>query len=121
MMTAALVAGSGLVAGCGADDDPSTMSPVADDAEEIAVTADGFAFDPDTVTVSSAQDVAIGLTSVDMLHDLTVEELDVQVTADQGETATGRLRADQPGRYTFYCSVSGHRTAGMEGTLVVEG
>ena len=39
-------------------------------------------------------------------------------TVGQGErsTVSASLR---PGRYTFYCSVLGHRVGGMEGTLLV--
>ena len=95
-------------------------SPVADDARRIAVTARSFEFDPDEITVTAGEDVAIVLTSEDILHDFTIDELDAHVAADAGETDEGGLRADEPGRYTFYCAVAGHREAGMEGTLIVE-
>lgn len=53
-------------------------------------------------------------------HTVTIEELgdrDV-VEADGGQTATGDVELDA-GSYTYYCSVPGHREAGMEGTLDV--
>jgi cytochrome c oxidase subunit II len=84
------------------------------------VSASSFAFDPDEIEVTVGEDVAIVLTSTDILHDFTIDELDAHVAAAAGETATGGLRADEPGGYTFYCTVRGHRSAGMEGTLVVE-
>ena len=61
------------------------------------------------------------LTADDLLHDFTIDGLDAHVAADKGETAEGGLRADEPGRYTYYCSIEGHRAQGMEGTLIVEG
>ena len=55
-----------------------------------------------------------------MVHDFTIDELDAHVAADRGETATGGFSTDEPGTYTYYCSVPGHRDAGMEGTLTVQ-
>lgn len=139
----ALVASSSLVlAACGDNDDTTSTrmpmsdsgmdgtmgggmghdesSPVADGARRIEVTATSFEFEPDEITVTAGEDVAIVLTSEDILHDFTIDELDAHVAADADETSEGGLRADEPGRYTFYCTVAGHRDAGMEGTLIVE-
>jgi plastocyanin len=144
-MPLSLFLAAGLLAACGSDDDSTSTEPtstdrrgdhmtsmdgmgrdhgessdVAEGARQIEVTGSSFAFDPDEIEVAVGEDVAIALTSTDILHDFTIDELDAHVAADGGETATGGLRADEPGRYTFYCTVAGHREAGMEGTLVVE-
>lgn len=95
-------------------------SPVAEGARRIEVAATSFEFDPSEITVTAGEGVAIVLSSDDLLHDFTIDGLDVHVAADRGETAEGGLRADEPGEYTYYCTVAGHREAGMEGTLVVE-
>jgi cytochrome c oxidase subunit 2 len=104
----------------GMADDHGESSEVVEGAREIAVTASNFAFDPDEIEVAVGEDVAIVLTSTDILHDFTIDDLDAHVGAAAGETATGGLRADEPGSYTFYCTVRSHRSAGMEGTLVAE-
>lgn len=44
---------------------------------------------------------------------------DLHVAAAPGTISTATLTPTAPGRYSFYCSVSGHREAGMEGVLVV--
>ena len=149
-LLAVLLALGLLVAACGSDEDPAVQgngetsmpmnddgmmddgdnghmggghnesSDVADDARRIEVTATSFEFDPDEIRVDAGENVAIVLTSEDILHDFTIDELDAHVAADRGETEEGGFTADEPGRYTYYCTVAGHRDAGMEGTLVVE-
>lgn len=114
-------------AGLSADDRASGMEmnhddrahPVAPGAREIDVEATSFEFGPAEIDVRAGEDVAIVLSADDVEHDFVIEELETHISADPGETAEGGLRVDEPGRYTFYCSVSGHREAGMEGTLVV--
>ena len=132
--------GLGLVVGCGDDDTSSATtdttgatteggeehdehdesSDAADDARVIEVSATSFEFTPSEISVEAGEEIAIEFTSDDILHDFTIDELDAHVAAEAGESETGGFRADEPGEYTYYCSVDGHREAGMEGTLVVE-
>jgi len=93
---------------------------VPEGARRVSVTARSSAFDPNEIVVASGEPVAIVLTSEDARHYFVIDELDAHVSAGAGETAVGGFRAHEPGRYAFYCSVAGHREAGMEGTLVVE-
>jgi len=51
-------------------------------------------------------------------QDLPPDDLAV-VHAQPGETATGTFMIRQPGTYQVYCSVPGHREAGMVATLTV--
>lgn len=56
-------------------------------------------------------------------HDLgqtaAAGEPDLHFAAMPGTISTATLTPTEPGRYPFYCSVAGHKEAGMEGVLVV--
>jgi len=56
-----------------------------------------------------------------VMHDLAIDELQVSSgSVDlQGQIKTVTFRVDQEGEFVYYCSVPGHRQAGMFGKLVV--
>jgi plastocyanin len=91
-----------------------------DGAPEIAVTADRLSFAPASIDATVGEPLNIRLEAVDIMHDLVVDEIDFHLAADRGEVAVGGLVFDAPGTYVGYCSVPGHRGAGMELTFVVE-
>jgi plastocyanin len=72
---------------------------------------------------ATAGKVTIDFTNNSSLpHDVKIEGNGVE---DEGtDPITGSSTSVtldlQPGTYTFFCSVDGHRAAGMEGTLVVK-
>jgi plastocyanin len=101
----------------GADQEGNT--PPNDGAPELAITADALAFEPDRLEVPPGTPFTAALTSVDSLHDLTVDEIDFQLAADRGETVRGQLMFHELGTFVGYCAVPGHREAGMELEIVV--
>ncbi len=90
------------------------------DAEEVRVEATEMAFDPASFEVTAGEPVNLTVTNTGQaFHDLTIDELDLQIDVDSGQTATAGLEIDEPGEYDYYCSVPGHASAGMQGTLTV--
>jgi plastocyanin len=108
-------------AGGGAAEGKSTGSAAA-----VAFEADpggGLAFTSDSATAKAGK-VTIDFTNPQPIpHDVAIEDAGGETI---GETETISEGSDsavvdlKPGKYTFYCSVPGHREAGMEGTLTVK-
>ena len=133
LVSAALVA-------CGGSDD-STTTPTesggnANAAPESGKEAAGgstleFEADPEgalayTTTEASAN---AGKLTIDfnnpqsVTHDVAIEDSAEKTVAQTdliGQEETSTTANLKPGTYTFYCSVPGHREAGMEGTLTVK-
>jgi uncharacterized cupredoxin-like copper-binding protein len=45
--------------------------------------------------------------------------LKVHMAADVGQTETLEFTPNKPGTYTFFCTVAGHKEAGMTGKLAI--
>lgn len=86
-----------------------------------AITSVDTAFDTDAITVKPGD--TITLTNNGFLdHDLYVDGLGIETELlGNGDSQTITIPADAaPGEYQFWCTVSGHKEAGMQGTITVE-
>lgn len=86
--------------------------------DAIALEAAITGFTPDSIDAAEGE-VSIEMTNIEALpHDFTIDELDVNEPVDANGTVSFSFEAPT-GTYTFYCSIPGHREAGMEGELTV--
>jgi plastocyanin len=98
----------------------------SNDAEDAAAKATGtpvtlseFAIDPSMLDVSEGGTLSVR-NGGSAVHNLQVAGADLGTKDLQsGETATLDLSSLDPGNYTVFCSIPGHRAAGMEGTLML--
>jgi plastocyanin len=93
-------------------------------ALELSAPEDGtLAFEPDSLAASPGK-VTIEFTNpASIEHDVYIEAngKDVAESDLVSDGESTKVTADlDPGEYTYYCSVPGHREAGMEGTLTVD-
>jgi uncharacterized cupredoxin-like copper-binding protein len=145
------VVGVALLTACGGDDDTAgTNGGTGDGGDgggqpvEVTVGMTEFAFDPATITVDTGAEVTVTAENQGSVeHDFVVldqgreivaetdlpEDLEevrnewavVSLHTDPGAAETGTFTAPATGDYQIICLVPGHFSAGMEGTLTVEG
>ena len=125
------------VTACGGDDDDSSGTVAETTSSTTASTTTGggatvkFEADPSGALAFTHTDVSApaGNDTIEfdnpssVGHDVVIEDSDGNEVArtDVITGTTTTTTADlQPGSYTFFCSVDGHRDEGMEGTLTVK-
>jgi uncharacterized cupredoxin-like copper-binding protein len=106
-----------VLAGCGSDDAPGGTSAAGSAVLDVEATE--MKFIPQDLRVAPGTVTVVLRNSGVILHDFRLEGMpNVLVEAKPGETSRGSwaLRA---GAYVVYCSLPGHRQAGMVASLVV--
>jgi uncharacterized cupredoxin-like copper-binding protein len=100
----------------GGSAEAATLDFEADPGGNLAYTEDEAESEAGKVTVNFTNPAPVP-------HDVVIEDAGgkeiarTEVITESNESTTANLKA---GDYTFYCSVPGHRQAGMEGDLTVE-
>ena len=90
-------------------------------AELPRINTPAFSFAQTEIKAKAGETVALRFDNThNAPHSFDVDELKVHVPAAPGEQSLVLFKPTEPGTYTFYCAVAGHRELGMEGTLIVE-
>jgi plastocyanin len=95
----------------------------ASETLKLAADETDIAYDTDSLS-GKAGKVTIDFTNPSALeHDVAIEDEGGEEVADSeliAKSSTSVSAELAPGTYTFFCTVPGHREAGMEGTLTVK-
>lgn len=131
-----LVLATALV-GCGGNSDEGTLTAKVMEEEREGIPADAgqwmveietdpdgaLAYDVETVVTPPGNTNFHLINSQSEGHDLTIEEVgggSAETRVVSEGSAWRRISLFDGKQYVFYCSVPGHRKAGMEGTIEID-
>ena len=126
-----------LLAACGGGDAPTAAKADAPAAAAQQLKMQDIKFDRTGITATKGQALTLTLVNEGALeHDFTIEKIAGKATVDGKDAknekyavyapvkakATGKLELtpDAAGNYEYFCTVAGHKEAGMKGTLTVK-
>jgi nitrite reductase (NO-forming) len=104
-----------VAAACGDDDSPAVAPPTGDDGSvEINISMGDTFFDPDRVEIPRGSTLVVNATNDGLIeHDFELDDGEGTGMLDPGESATVEIGPFTE-NVTAYCTVPGHREAGME-------
>ena len=87
---------------------------------EFTISGNNYAFSPASIQVSRNDLVKITFTANDIPHSFTIDEYRIVKRAGIGQSVTFEFRADQSGRFTYFCSLTQDaKCRDMKGILTV--
>lgn len=92
----------------------------APNRREVTITARNYEFSPNRIEALQDDLVKVTLRSEDEAHSFVIDGYRIMKRIPAGASTTFEFRADKPGTFAFYCSMTnaeGHRR--MKGELVV--
>jgi uncharacterized cupredoxin-like copper-binding protein len=127
-----------LLAACGGGSAPTAAkadAPAA--AGAAALKFEDIKFDKTALSATKGSALTISLTNAGALeHDFTIDKIDAKATLDGKDAKTEKYAVHAPlkakgtgkleitpnaaGTFEYYCTVAGHKEAGMKGTLTVK-
>ncbi|HYF78300.1 MAG TPA: plastocyanin/azurin family copper-binding protein [Symbiobacteriaceae bacterium] len=126
-------AGAAAIAGC--------SSKTAGPAAVITLKTEGYAFDQKELKLEKGKTYELVLDNKDVqLHDFSIDKIavkaehgnddhghdmsgkqpDLHVAADAGKSGKITFTPTASGTFDFYCTVAGHKEAGMVGKMIVK-
>lgn len=113
-----------VLSACGGDDDSNGNGNGDSGGSSVDMEMGEMYFDPEEVSADAGSDLTINFDNAgNQLHDFTIDDFDgerVHVEVASGEEDSVTLTMpDEAGEFEFYCTIPGHRDAGMHGFLTV--
>jgi plastocyanin len=128
-----LVLASLALVACGSSGSSSSSNTTTSESGAAAGGSETISFEADpngqlayttTTATAKAGDVTIDFNNPQALeHDVAIEDSSGKIVGQTelvGEGSTSAPVKLKPGTYHYFCTVPGHREAGMEGTLTVK-
>lgn len=113
------------VAGCAAPEGSDSPPSSAASAETLAIELSDFMLEPSSLSVAGPA-IAVDVTNAGPTpHNLSIRDAHGELVAETDDLSSGEaetLTAElEPGEYVIFCSLAGHESLGMTGTLTVTG